>query len=639
MKYIACAALLGSLLATGRAGADYLQIKVDLKNVTLTPAMPMNAQGNQGGAGQAGNFGQPPPGPPAMTSAQFGGKGFKGVQPQGPGLPPPPGGGGPPEEEHLWVTVYLEIKGQLKLPTPTSPVVQLDHQFGKNVFIPRGLPFLQAVPIQKESLHKDHLKNLKKWKDGKGAKDERSLLALAHSAWAHGLMKDFHATIDELKIVNPKHIVVSNYAKIQNQLKAPFADEEPSVRRFIEEMQAEGYRTMQSERGHYTLVFNLPPLPTNEAQVKRRLGRLEEALESFYFWFALQDTVPAPPMPRHRLVGLLVNDPSDFQSKHKSWGSLPMLADGFTPRRDNIMILCSKRQDEAYAMLERDSVQWRLAIKASHDELLNGDLWKRSDAKGPNALPYAIVQTMGVIQKAMEDQSERTTLSHEAVRQLLAASGLVPRNLVAPDWVQEGLASYFETPLGAVYGSGGLPSWANLVPFKHFAKTEAQGKTRDVLVNVISDRYFQIARQASADLADNRETPEKVNDDWERARATAWALVYHLVKEQKLDRLLRYVEELGQMPRDLELNPRALEGCFAKAFNLGDAKNALQFDPNKLQSFATAWFADLQTIDLELPEVQRLALQDRKDQAAPPGPKKSPGPKGKTPPPPPPPGN
>jgi hypothetical protein len=203
------------------------------------------------------------------------------------------------------------------------------------------------------------------------------------------------------------------------------------------------------------------------------------------------------------------------------------------------------------------------------------------------------------------------------VRQLLAATGVVPRNVAAPEWVQEGIAAYFERPFGAVYGRGGLPSWSNLIAYKYH-KARDLGRSGDILRQVISDRYFYIARRASADqdgAAANTISAslrhEKERDDWERARATSWALVYYLVKERKSDGLLRYARALSVMPRDLELDQQALEGVFATAFDLGDPKNGHKLDAAKFQQFADNWISDMEGVSLELPAVENDSLKTR----------------------------
>jgi hypothetical protein len=602
------AAVLTVVLATGQAGADYVRLKVDIKNATPYPAA-ATAPGVQGVPGAPGGAR-----PPA-----FGNKGGGRPVPGGqPGIPAAPGA--KKEEDHLWITVYLDLKGkpEYKANVGRIKIIKINHQFGKDTYVPipplekdGPPPFLEAEWIQKGSLVIEHEKRLRKLQDSTKAKD---LVDLAFWDWSHGLMKEFHATIDELKKRDAKHPVVAAYHKVQSQLKAPLADTDPALKSFLDEARSENYRPTVSDKGHYALYSNRPPDQDNNINTKRRLARLEDALESFYYWFALQDNMPIPAMPRYRLLGFVMDDPSEFYKSHKSWGNQPMLASGFTPRRQNIMILSAKRLDDVYGLVENWTGQWMQQRKLGPHELLNGEVWRRSDAK-PNALAFAIIQTIAVIQKAMDEEAERTTLSHEAVRQLLAATGLLPHNVAVPEWIQEGVAAYFERPFGAVYGAGGLPSWSNLVAFKHYKP--GLGKSRDILLNVLNDRYFQIARHDSEGLEEGREKPEKTHEDWERARATSWALVYYLDKQQKMDRLFSYANELAQMPRDLELDQGALEGSFAKAFSLGDGKNARNLDRARLQDFADNWLEYMKTVSLELPGEEVESLKTRKANSSP----------------------
>jgi hypothetical protein len=235
-----------------------------------------------------------------------------------------------------------------------------------------------------------------------------------------------------------------------------------------------------------------------------------------------------------------------------------------------------------------------------------------------------------VVEKALEDEAERATLSHEAIRQLLAASGLLPRQVAAPEWIQEGLASYFERPFGAVYGFGGLPSWSNLVAFK-YNLDHGLGKGRDILNNVITDHYFEMARDIAADYDPNNEkAADKEQVDWQRARATSWALVYYLINKGDMDKLLNYANEIAQMPRDLDLDERALEACFATAFGLSDANDRLNLNASLVQSFADTWIEFMRRVVLEVREVEissmaelgrRNGTESKKDGPAPNGPR------------------
>src|SRR5207244_1296265 len=131
------------------------------------------------------------------------------------------------------------------------------------------------------------------------------------------------------------------------------------------------------------------------------------------------------------------------------------------------------------------------------------------------------------------------------------------------------------------------------VAFKHFFLSKKEGSEhsgvdrREVLYNVLSDTLFQRATSSSADLANNRKSLEetvdteklafKVREDWDKARGTAWALVYYLIQNKKFPNLLRYRQEIASMPRDLDLDEKSLEACFARGFELSDAR-----DPRKL---------------------------------------------------------
>src|SRR5437879_702323 len=98
MKCGLIAVALAALVCTSQAGADYLRVKVDVKNATPYPAA-ANVQTPEGGLGTVG--GTRPPG--------FGKGG--GVQAPIGGQPANPAAGKENEGERQWVTAYLEIKG------------------------------------------------------------------------------------------------------------------------------------------------------------------------------------------------------------------------------------------------------------------------------------------------------------------------------------------------------------------------------------------------------------------------------------------------------------------------------------------------------------------------------------------------
>src|SRR4029077_18543467 len=179
---------------------------------------------------------------------------------------------------------------------------------------------------------------------------------------------------------------------------------------------------------------------------------------------------------------------------------------------------------------------------------LNDILKKNPSGVGKDKVISA--QTMGLLLKAMENDSQRAGISHDGSRQMIYAAGLLPRNVAAPEWVQFGVGSFFETPLGAPWVMTGTPSIEHLPNFRDYRKLKRFEKTPgDTLRKVVTDAYF---RQAA---------PTKDPAIERKARAASWALTYYLM-QTRTDGMLRYYKELSKLPRDVELDEETLLACF-----------------------------------------------------------------------------
>ena len=614
------------------------------------------------GGGAAGQF-------PGYGPGQFPGKGmygggqYMGGMGKGPDIPigpniggkdkgkmPNPGGKGPfegpgkgfpgarDESQPRWVYAYLELTTKPRIystPKIGPTHLEIDHPWGRKCVVPLELvklPYDEEKPgyIYKESMPFEFDKRLKKWiKDGK---DPVRLMNLAVWALEHGLLKDFHRTMaimEQQKIDSrPERMkaLLKSYAAVRAELaKTPDGDD-PALGGLLTDLKKAGYHQLNSTQGHYSVLTNVPS--TRNAGIMRRLALMEETYEKFYYWFALHNLESMPPVPRRRLVAVIVNDPKEFAEKQKAWGSLPLVGDGFLPRRDNVMVLSAEHLDENFVLLKRNNQE--MVKRKSRESLLSGSIWPEGGYKTikgrilPQDMPrflkdkkiwdeagtISYMQTLVLVEKILATEAERATISHEATRQLLFATGMLPRNVEVPEWIQYGLASFFETPQGSFYPSVGLPSWTNLIDFKYHRKKDL-GPAKDVLLNLISDRYFLKARESERVLNASRYRPEhlanKAKDDQEIARSTAWAMVYFLAKEGKLNALLKYSEELDRLPRDLELSPRVLTAAFARAFNLPEAR---------LQKVADEWFYAMDNTMLEIQEWERDFLHFRLEGAA-----------------------
>jgi hypothetical protein len=568
----------------------------------------------------------------------------------GPGVPGQPGVGTPPPEPDTGEYLYVYIEAEGVHGTGHYATFKR-HAWGENGYL-MGIPnFITFDYIPREPASREIEKKLKAIKDGKDSKDAKksgnvadNLFRVAKDALRHGLLKPFQSAMNELARIDPNNDpaakayqpFVKNFLRVQQELKKAPAAEDPELKGLIKDLQDDGFRAVVSDQGHYVLWTKFVASATTDAMIKHKLARLEATLETFYYWFAMQEGAQQPPLPRTRLVAVMT-DPAEYQNRQVSWGMHQPVADGFTPRRDNVLFLSSKRQDPLYTKLEANLrpqldklIQTFSLAQISKESLLTGKVWKDHKQKAAQMTgPIALGTSLLIVQKALEEDAERATITYEGTRQLLVASGMFPRHVDVPEWVLTGLASYFETPEMAVYPGVGLPSWSYLVSFRYFQNDIKGGKlanSAEVLYNVVTDRYFAKARIASdkaQDLHDEK-LIDQAREEWDLARCTAWALVYHLVSNGKINNLVRYGKELNDLPRDLDLSEQALQASAARAFGLGEDKNAGKLDMNgRVKTRAVEWFAQMKDLTLELPGIENFHLKLRADLAQP---KKTPPP-------------
>jgi hypothetical protein len=584
-----------------------------------------------GGPPQGGGFGMMGGGPP-----QGGGFGMMG------GGPPQGGGFGmvggfmgqagmaaPPSAAPAhYLYVYIEVKNL----QANNGTANFEHKWGKKAVVFSIPDAITIQPIQAKSWAKAFEANLKKLnKESKGKISAGELYNLANHTLSHGLTKEFHKVMGDLvklesdPAANDFAPIIKNYQRVKQELEKKQSAEDPSLKGFLDEQAKEGFKAYKS--AHYDLWSKIPG-KEYEALANHKLARLEHTFETFYYWFALQKGAEQPPLPPTRLV-VVMAPPEVYETRQVSWGVAAPVADGFTPRRDNVLFLSSKRQDPLYRKLDvsikaklNELMQKLANAQIGHDEVLSGKIWDTPQRIGGLFADVGFAQTLLVMQRALEEDSERATITYEGTRQLLVGSGMFPRHVNVPDWVLEGLSSYFETPAPAVYPGVGLPSWTHLISFKYFHQEKASklAKSSDVLYNVLTDRYFAQAMHSSELAQEKREDDRLADlaaDDWELARCTAWSFVYHLTSTGRVNDLVNYGKELNQLPRDMDLSEQALQACAARAFKLGDPKNASRIDmAGRAKILATEWYSQMTKLSLEdMPAVEAVHLQERRELA------------------------
>src|SRR5207247_7857257 len=128
---------------------------------------------------------------------------------------------------------------------------------------------------------------------------------------------------------------------------------------------------------------------------------------------------------------------------------------------------------------------------------------------------------------------------------------------------------FCETPKGPFIGAPvaasiaywpgwGAASWAYLRPFKQFEAANHEVPPADLLKQVVTDVFFH----RIINFSDRQHILQ--------ARATSWSLAYYLMRS-RLPGMLRYLQELSALPRDLELDSKTLLATFARAFDVANA--------------------------------------------------------------------
>jgi hypothetical protein len=442
------------------------------------------------------------------------------------------------------------------------------------------------------------------------------LFDLAKFALEHGLLEKVPEIIGELAKAEPKHQAVIAFQKVQADLARKTGQDNVTVKQWQERLG--NFQTAQSN--HYVLLYETKgngKLAAESADIW--LKDLEKNYAGFFYWFALQGKVV--PVPTNRLLAVLVSDREAFSHQQKEvFDATDLVSDGFYARRDNVAIFSAKPLEESYVSLVQLTDADGKYKTYSREALLKGQSQKqltRADVK--NGLTSFDIkcryELYALLFQAKETESELATVSHEATRQLIAAVGLLPRYVEAPEWIDFGMASFFETPKGAYWPGVGGANLPYLVEWKYWQKIKSkklESNASEALRAVITDKYFREAKSS-----------KKKDSDLMRARTTSWALTYFLA-QQKRDGLLRYYEQLANMPRDLEFDDDVLVLTFARAFGLEDVSKPNQVDAAKLAALANKWYGFMKETPLDPPLALNIRMEINKKKTQPATPRQAP---------------
>jgi hypothetical protein len=426
----------------------------------------------------------------------------------------------------------------------------------------------------------------------------------AKFALEHGLLKEFREVMADVEKLDPNNPKVKALHAVESAMAQKITKPDSSS---VWKQRLGLKESMVSDEGHYVMLYN-GNTEADLKEVKTRLKELEESYKAFFYWFAFNADkngnlayVPAGKkdarlVPDELLVTVLSTNDEQFKRHHKIYNDVPLVADGFTAKRDNIAIFSRDRLDKEYKALN-DFCLPQFAV--FDKELLLKNKMSPKAKSSKTTQDFYVASTMALMVRSLEADSEVATITHEGPRQLMAAVGQLPRNVAAPDWITFGVGSFFETGKGAPWGGAGGPHWVYHQEYRdRAAKPGKMDKPLDALKYVVTDSYFRQAYRES--------DASKKEGLLLKARTMAWSLTYFLAhRKLKLDDgygLVRYASELAKLPRDLEFDDQTLLTCFARAFNCLDAKGEKP-DDAKLTELAKEWH---RYIDLTPPEGEEV---------------------------------
>jgi hypothetical protein len=546
---------------------------------------PMGATGGPGFRGAMGG----PTGPPM---------GFMGGPPMGfmggPNAPPPmgiiggpagpPNGGqGGPTNENLQPGDYVTAVVPLKH-APRSHAIKgfgganaiyFDHDWGHTLYHEDADIQVQLVTTKQLALPEDQYKK-RKAELGKEPNAQQYIL-LARWCLEVGLPDRCAEVLGELeksgKTNNETPAILAAWAKVRPALDGEAANQ-AKARTWKEKL---GYANLAVSQ-HYALVHNSDNLERDG--VNRRLKDLEFTYKTYYLLFVLKGK--ALPAPAEKLVAVLVDKAETFRKAKETFRVGDLASDGLYARQANLAVFSPNRVDNASRNFEQ--VMREVYRKPGSEDLLTGklpDLGRKREEAERRYQEAARNQMLALVERALREESEVAAATHEGALQLLAETGVLPRNTDAPEWLRFGLASLFEMPKGpfpgktqtlvkqAFYPGAGGPNWAWR---RYFDELEQEGLFKnapEVLFNTLTDGYFKAARALAKprEGEDAREAAAAHDEALARARCLAWSLAYYLFTD-RFDDFQGYLADLADLPRDVELDPALLLATFARRFGI-----------------------------------------------------------------------
>ena len=687
MKRALFAIGLMACVAVSESQAGYLIVRVILEGGAAGAGTGLEGGGFYPGSDMGGAFpmedpaGLAPAGgfaPPPGGFAPPPGGAMPGMMP-GMGMPSGPAAHDPAQSILVVVPLTRAVSDPRGLPfyykkdyrSNTNPFwkVPLFHKFGHTNFyadnaLIQGYAEYGSVPSPNRTKQSEVAEKYQAWT--KNPSSTQALLDILTNALELGMVKESLEYADQLLTqVRQKKAAatpqverfLTAYEKIQKSLRASAV--KPSDAQYWKETLLTNYPPMPNDqvRGHYCLIY----WDATQEERDRRLTKLEENFQAFFLLNALRGV--ALPVPDKPLTVVLPRTAREAIQLSKSLDGLTLVADAFYAPEHDILVLSPERLD---ANGRTFSQQMRNLYRqgANRSDLLSGargpNINRVRGAKGAMAPEeVARMMTMVMVECFVEEEFEWAGISREGSRQLLYATGVLPKHVAIPLWLSNGSCEFFTRPKGPVFSSRGkeeknyatfplhtgygVPNYVRHKQFNEMLEKKQLNSDPGMLLRyIISDAYFDaIQRGIDADdpklppplkkkkaaaspmmvpgidmpgvppgmpgvvpgMMPTATAPVESPQSYERRKREfltdkAYATswaLYYYLAKYDATGLDRYIAELDRIPRDWPLDEPTRIAVFAQAFNL-TTESAPANGKKSFAQFAQEWLGMMETI-------------------------------------------
>lgn len=535
-----------------------------------------------------GNMGGPvlPPGMGYMGGPGAGNTGIPGTANMGGGSTQPKSSLRPDE----YVTVVVEVNPDKRYTTQNIRVG--GQQVDVRMILPTkyGMTHLYSskqiqINVVKYPIPRMEAENIRKVRD---PRTPEQYLALIEEYLGLGLVGQARNLFDiQAKALENKEAVVKMspqtkaaleaYLKIKDYITQDVS-KSTNAKDWKDKLKLEGYETSK----HYALIH--PAGTGDKESAKRRLDALEKNLETVYLWFALRGKALNP--ISEKLVAVQVESIDHYRKLVDEFNITHSTTDGFHARREGLLVFSPERLDRATQNFQQMAKE---AFKLfTIEDLLKGKQPNWNDKNAPKYDEYARASTLALVDQLLTEEGEVAAATSEGTKQLLTENGLLPKGLLIPEWLINGLAAIFETPKsnfptrsGTVkapfWHGGGAPHWVYMKVWEEtFNKMKiAPNKQNLLVIDTITDRFYRMGNAISDSATlDSKEIKDYLQELTSEnyhliTRSLSWGLVYYLARE-RFEQFDIFLGELKQLPRDVDLTDQAILSAFCRSFGVKD---------------------------------------------------------------------